>query len=69
MTNLEKLIIGLGGIIVTAKPDIPAAVMKMIACPYEAAEDPDALQIEGCPSETQCAVCKGKWLAKEVGSK
>lgn len=69
MTNLEKLIIGLGGIIVTAKPDIPAAVMKMIACPHEAAEDPDALEIEGCPSETQCAECKKKWLAKEVGSK
>ena len=69
MTNLEKIIIGLGGIIVTAKPEIPAETMKMIACPYEAEEDPDALEIEGCPSKTQCAECKKKWLAKEVGSK
>lgn len=69
MTNLEKMVTGLGGLLVTAKPDIPVDVLKMIACPYEAAEDPDALEIEGCPSETQCAECKKKWLAKEVGSK
>lgn len=67
MTNLEKLIIGLGGIIVTAKPEIPAGALKMIACPFEGAEDPDALEIEGCPSAIQCAECKKKWLAKEVG--
>lgn len=67
MTNLERLVTGLGGIIVTAKPDIPAGALKMIACPYEAVEDPDALEIEGCPSETQCAECKRQWLAKVIG--
>lgn len=67
MTNLEKLIIGLGGIIVTQKPSIPAGALKMVACPFEYAEDPDSLEIEGCPSDIQCAECKRKWLAKEVG--
>lgn len=67
MTNLEKLIIGLGGIIVTGKPNIPTGALRMIACPYEAVQDPDALEIEGCPSEIQCAECKRKWLDREVG--
>lgn len=66
MTNLERLITGLGGIIATAKPVIPAGALKMIACPYESEEDPDALEIEGCPSEKQCAECKRQWLEKKV---
>ena len=66
MKNIEKLITDLGGIIVTAKHNVPDKAMKMIACPYEACEDPDALEIEGCPSAGQCAECKRIWLAKEA---
>ena len=68
MTNLERLVTGLGGIIVTQKPaEIGEKVLRLVACPFESVEDPDSLQIDGCPSETQCAECKRKWLAKEVG--
>ena len=44
-----------------------SGALKMVACPFEYAEDPDSLEIEGCPSDIQCAECKRKWLAKEVG--
>ena len=66
MTNLEKMVSGLGGMIVTMPSQISGKILKMVACPYESTEDPDALQIEGCPSEAQCAQCKGQWLAKEA---
>ena len=62
MTNLEKLVSGLGGIMVTTPSQIDSSVLKMVACPFEAVEDPAALEIEGCPSEAQCAQCKRRWL-------
>lgn len=67
MTNLEKLIDTLGGLTVVQRPqDISAEDLRMVACPFEAVEDPDALEIDGCPSVTQCADCKRAWLAKEA---
>lgn len=66
MTNLEKLISGLGGMIVTKPREVSGKVLKMVACPFESVEDPDTLEIEGCPSEKQCAECKGRWLMKEA---
>ena len=29
-------------------------------------DHPDALEIEGCPSEAQCAECKGRWLQQKA---
>lgn len=66
MTNLEKLVSGLGGMIVTMPREISGKTLAMIACPFEAVEDPDALEIDGCPSKDQCMACKGRWLAKEA---
>ena len=66
MTNLEKIVSGLGGLMVTQPKEVKGEILKLIACPFEAVEDPDALEIEGCPSETQCADCKRAWLAKEA---
>lgn len=66
MSNLEKLVSGLGGMIVTPPNTIKDEILQMIACPFESVEDPDAMEIEGCPSEAQCAECKGRWLMKEA---
>lgn len=66
MTNLEKLVSGLGGIMVTTPTDFSGKTLQMIACPFEAVEDPDALEIDGCPSAGQCAQCKAHWLMKEA---
>lgn len=66
MSNLEKLVSGLGGMIVTQPSTIKDEILRMIACPFEAVGDPDALEIEGCPSEAQCTECKGRWLMKEA---
>ena len=65
MTNLEKLITDLGGLIVTHNVmAIPDERLRAVACPFESCEDPDALEIEGCPSVHQCAECKRIWLAE-----
>lgn len=66
MTNLEKIVSGLGGLMVTQPREVKGEILKMIACPFEAVEDPDALEIEGCPSEAQCAKCKGHWLQQKA---
>ncbi|MBR7173131.1 MAG: hypothetical protein IKD50_01715 [Clostridia bacterium] len=66
MTNLEKIVSGLGGLMVTQPREVKGEILKMIACPFEAVEDPDALEIEGCPSEAQCAECKGCWLQQQA---
>lgn len=66
MNNLEKLVSGLGGMIVTPPSEVSGTILKMVACPFESVEDPDALEIDGCPSEAQCAECKGRWLMKEA---
>ena len=65
MTNLDMLINELTGMQIAGFPDrIQDDALRMIACPFEAVEDPDALEIEGCPSETQCAACKRAWLRR-----
>ena len=67
MTNLEKLCAHLGASLLC--PDIDSISdegLRMIACPFESVEDPDSLEIEGCPSVKQCAVCKRQWLKAEV---
>ena len=70
MTNLEKLITDLGGLIVTHNVmAIPDEHLRAVACPFESCEDPDALEIEGCPSVHQCAECKRIWLAEEAWKK
>ena len=66
MNNYEKLVSGMSGLIVNPKTQIDDNTLRMIACPFESVEDPDALEIEGCPSEKQCAACKRQWLAKEA---
>ena len=66
MTNLEKIVSGLGGLMVTQPREVKGEILRMIACPFEAVEDPDALAIEGCPSEAQCAECKGRWLQQKA---
>ena len=66
MTNLEKIVSGLGGLMVTQPREVKGEILKMIACPFEAVEDPDALEIEGCPSEAQCAACKARWLQQKA---
>ena len=66
MTNLEKIVSGLGGLMVTQPREVKGEILRMIACPFEAVEDPDALEIEGCPSETQCAACKASWLQQKA---
>ncbi len=66
MKNLEKLVSGLGGMIVTPPSTIKDDILRMIACPFEAVGDPDALEIEGCPNEIQCMTCKVEWLKKEA---
>lgn len=50
------------------KHPITFDILKLIACPFEASGDPEALEIEGCPSAIQCAKCKREWLAREAGS-
>ena len=70
MTNLEKLITDLGGLIVTQNVvTIPDEHLRAVAWPFESCEDPDALEIEGCPSVHQCAGCKRIWLAEEAWKK
>lgn len=67
MNNFMKLAKGLTGL--SCHRDIASLseeTLRMIACPFEAAEDPDALEIDGCPSELQCARCKRIWLNKEA---
>ena len=67
MTNLEKLVTALGGLIVNVDPEkIRDENLRMVACPFESAEDPNALEIEGCPSVRQCAECKRNFLAAEA---
>ena len=67
MNNLRYLIEGLGGIVAQNNPDmIPKEILKMVACPFEAVEDAETLEIEGCPSEEQCEACKRKWLKREA---
>lgn len=68
MTNLKKLVTALGGLFPkTVTPaDVPDETLRLIACPFEAVEDPEALEIEGCPSELQCAACKRHWLGMEA---
>ena len=51
MTNLEKLITDLGGLIVTN---------NVMAIPDE------HLRAVACPSVHQCAECKRIWLAEEA---
>lgn len=68
MNNLKKLINDLGGLYL---PDVdPESVtdktLRMINCPYIGADDGLCDEIEGSPSETQCAACKRKWLAREA---
>ena len=67
-TNLQRLINELGGLYPrTLTPgQVSTEALRMIACPFEAAEDPEALEIEGCPSETQCNACKRHWLGMEA---
>lgn len=67
-TNLKKLVMDLGGLFPkTATPDdIDVDTLRLIACPFEAVEDPDTLEIEDCPSEIQCAACKRRWLGMEA---
>lgn len=74
MTNLELMLKGLSGFVFNVPKEeavdkIPEEILKMIACPFEAVEDPDALEIPGCPSMTQCMACKRQWLKKPVGQK
>ena len=68
MTNLKKLVNALGGLFPrsTSPDDIDNDTLRLIACPFEAVEDPDTLEIEGCPSEAQCANCKRRWLGMEA---
>lgn len=40
---------------------LPEGIVAMIACPYEAVEDPDETNCGG-----GCIECKRKWLSKEV---
>ena len=68
MTNQKKLVMALGCLVpkgVSAEL-ISEDALKMIACPFEAVEDPEALEIEGCPSAGQCAACKRAWLGREA---
>lgn len=70
MTNLEKMVAGLGGLIVTnSVMAISDETLRTVACPFESCEDPDALEIDGCPSVKQCAECKRIWLAAEAQTK
>ena len=66
MTNLEKIVSGLGGLMVTQPREVKGEILRTIACPFEAVEDPDALEIDGCPSEAQCAECKARWLQQKA---
>lgn len=67
MTNIERLCAHIGAHLFAPDVDsISDEGLRMIACPFESVEDPDSLEIEGCPSVQQCAVCKRQWLKAEV---
>ena len=69
MTIQKRLVMDLGGLFPkTVTPDhVSNETLKLIACPFEAVEDPDELlSIEGCPSDIQCAACKRRWLGMEA---
>ena len=67
MTNREYLWSKVGAYLISNDVDsISDEGLRMIACPFESVEDPDSLEIEGCPSVKQCAICKRQWLKAEV---
>ena len=68
MTNLQKLVDGLGGILVTDQAEqIPDEALRFVACPFDAGDDgTDCDEHDGYPSAEMCAACKRKWLAAKA---
>ena len=68
MTNLAKMMIELSGCAAISRPvsEISDEALRMVACPFTGDEWCDCDEIDGYPTDAQCAACKRKWLAAEA---